>query len=47
MLTSLIVSIALAIGIAAPHAHAAAPVLSGHVHVGALDGSGGGPPAHP
>ena len=47
MLASLIVSIALAIGIAAPHASAAAPAHSGHVHVTALDGSGGGPPAHP
>jgi hypothetical protein len=48
MLTSLLVSIALAIGLAVPHAHGAAAVLSVHGHVTAFDTSGGGPPAvHP
>jgi hypothetical protein len=47
MLTSLITAIALAIGIAAPHAHAAVPTVSGHVHVTAFDGNGSGPPTHP
>ena len=47
MLASLITAIALAIGIAAPHAHAAVPAVAGHVHVTAFDGSGGGPPTHP
>jgi hypothetical protein len=47
MLTSLLVSIALAIGLAVPHAHGAA-VLSVNGHVTAFDTSGGGPPAvHP
>jgi hypothetical protein len=45
MLASLIVSIALALGIA--HSHATAPVHAGAVHVGSQDGSGGGPPTHP
>ncbi len=47
MLTTLIASIAFAIGLAAPHAHSTATALFGHGHVTAFDGSGGGPPAHP
>jgi hypothetical protein len=47
MLTSFIAALALAAGIAMPHAHFAAPPLTAHVHVTAFDGSGGGPPIHP
>ncbi|MDP9106336.1 MAG: hypothetical protein M3N49_10450 [Candidatus Eremiobacteraeota bacterium] len=47
MLTSLIVAIAIAVGVAAPHAHAAVPAVSGHVHLTAFDGNGSGPPTHP
>jgi hypothetical protein len=46
MLTTFIAAIALAAGIALPHAHAV-PALTAHVHVTAFDGSGGGPPIHP
>jgi hypothetical protein len=46
MLVSLIVSIALAVGIAAPRAHVVAPAQLGHGHVTAFDTSGGGPPTH-
>jgi hypothetical protein len=47
MLTSLLVSIALAIGLAVPHAHGAGTVLFVNGHVAGFDTSGGGPPAHP
>ena len=47
MLASLIVSLAIAIGIVLPHTHAAATAHSAPVHVTAFDGSGGGPPTHP
>ncbi len=47
MLTSLIASIAFAIGLTAPHAHSTAPALFGHAHVTAFAGTGGGPPVHP
>jgi hypothetical protein len=46
MLTSFIVAIALAFGIALPHAHVA-PTLGAHVHVTAFDANGSGPPTHP
>ena len=48
MLTTLIVSIAVALGIALPHVHAAGtPAHAGGAHISAQDGSGGGPPGHP
>ena len=47
MLTTFIAALALAAGLALPHGHAATPALTGHVHVGNFDGSGGGPPTHP
>ncbi len=47
MLTTLIAAIAIVAGIALPHAHAAAPALTAHVHITAFDGSGGGPPIRP
>ncbi|MDQ6942705.1 MAG: hypothetical protein M3169_09360 [Candidatus Eremiobacteraeota bacterium] len=47
MLTTFIAAIAVAAGIAFPHAHATSPALTAHVHVVAFDGSGGGPPIHP
>jgi hypothetical protein len=47
MLTSFIVALALAAGIALPHGHFAAPPLTGHAHVTAFDGNGGGPPIIP
>ena len=49
MLTSLIVAIAFAIGIGAPHARVAvsAPAHAAAAHVSGADTSGGGPPTHP
>ena len=47
MLTTLIAALAFAAGIALPHGHVAAPVLTVHGHVTAFDGNGGGPPTHP
>jgi len=46
MLTTYLVAIALAAGIALPHAHAL-PAFAAHVHVTSADTSGGGPPTHP
>jgi hypothetical protein len=47
MLASLIAAIALAAGLALPHAHVAAPAHAAGSHVSAFDGNGGGPPGHP
>ncbi len=47
MLTTLMVTIALAAGIALSHAHTTAPAQTPHAHVTTLDGNGGGPPLHP
>jgi len=47
MLASLIAAVAIAIGIAASHAHTAVPAVSGHVHITAFDGNGSGPPTRP
>lgn len=45
MLASLIVAIAIAL--AAPHAHVATTAHAGGAHISSLDGNGGGPPGHP
>ena len=47
MLTSFIVAIAIAAGLALPHGHVAVPAIAAHAHVTAFDTSGGGPPTHP